>query len=122
MTDIASIKEFFTDEEWDAIYEAMSEFQDHGDEESDLTDSVQLKISKLFLNWIMRTFSPASDLETKQIVWSCFKFGKQLVYKDNAQVHDSVFLSGCFARRYDEDVKIPTFWIFCPKHDIKLLK
>jgi hypothetical protein len=50
MTDIASIKEFFTDEEWDAIYEAMSEFQDHGDEESDLTDSVQLKISKLFLN------------------------------------------------------------------------
>jgi hypothetical protein len=57
----------------------------------------------------MRTFSPASDLETKQIVWSCFKFGKQLVYKDNAQVHDSVFLSGCFARRYDEDVKIPTF-------------
>ena len=57
----------------------------------------------------MRTFSPASDLETKQIVWSCFKFGKQLAYKDNAQVHDSVFLSGCFARRYDEDVKIPTF-------------
>ena len=50
MTDTTSIKEFFTDEEWDAIYEAMSEYQDHGDEETDLTDSVQSKISKLFLN------------------------------------------------------------------------
>jgi hypothetical protein len=50
MTDTTSIKEFFTNEEWDAIYEAMSEFQDHGDYESDLTDSVQSKISKLFLN------------------------------------------------------------------------
>jgi hypothetical protein len=50
MTDTTSIKEFFTNEEWDAIYEAMSEFQDHGDCESDLTDSVQSKISKLFLN------------------------------------------------------------------------
>jgi hypothetical protein len=28
----------------------MSEFQDHGDEESDLCDSVQLKIQQLFLN------------------------------------------------------------------------
>lgn len=50
MTDIQSIKEFFTNEEWDAIYDAMSEFQDHGDEESDMTDSIQSKISKLFLN------------------------------------------------------------------------
>jgi hypothetical protein len=50
MTDTTSIKEFFTNEEWDAIYEAMSEFQDHGDEESDLCDSVQLKIQQLFLN------------------------------------------------------------------------
>jgi hypothetical protein len=50
MTDTTSIKEFFTNEEWDAIYDAMSEFQDHGDYESDLTDSVQSKISKLFLN------------------------------------------------------------------------
>ena len=50
MTDTISIKEFFTNEEWDAIYEAMSEFQDHGDEESELTDSVQLKIQQLFLN------------------------------------------------------------------------
>lgn len=50
MTDIQGIKEFFTNEEWDAIYEAMSEYQDHGDEESDMTDSVQSKITKLFLN------------------------------------------------------------------------
>ena len=50
MTDTASIQEFFTNQEWDAIYEAMSEYQDHGDEETDLCDSVQSKISKLFLN------------------------------------------------------------------------
>ena len=50
MTDTTSIKEFFTNEEWDAIYDAMSEFQDHGDYESDMTDSVKSKISKLFLN------------------------------------------------------------------------
>lgn len=50
MTDTTSIKEFFTNEEWDAIYDAMSEFQDQGDYESELTDSVQSKISKLFLN------------------------------------------------------------------------
>ena len=109
MTDTTSIQEFFTNEEWDAIYEAMSEYQDHGDEETDLCDSVQSKISKLFLNWIMRTFSPASDLETKQIVWSCFKDNQQLMYKDAPQVHDSVFLSGAFADRYVDDVKIPTF-------------
>ena len=115
MTDIASIKEFFTDEEWDAIYEAMSEFQDHGDEESDLTDSVQLKISKLFLNWIMRSYSPASDIETKQIVWSCFKFNQQLMHNETPQVHDSVFLSGCFADRYSDEVKTTTFWTFCPE-------
>ena len=57
----------------------------------------------------MRTFSPASDLETKQIVWSCFNSGEQLMYKDSPHVHDSVFLSGAFADRYVDDVKIPTF-------------
>ena len=57
----------------------------------------------------MRTFSPATDLETKQIVWSCFKNNQQLMYKDSPQVHDSAFLSGAFADRYADDVKTPTF-------------
>lgn len=50
MPDTTSIKEFFTNEEWDAIYEAMSDYQDHGDYESEMTDSIQLKIQQLFLN------------------------------------------------------------------------
>ncbi len=36
-------------------------------------------------------------------------FGKQLAHKDKPQVHDSVFLSGCYSRRYDDEVKTPTF-------------
>jgi len=69
MTDTTSIKEFFTNEEWDAIY----------------------------------------DIETKQIVWSCFKFNQQLMHNETPQVHDSVFLSGCFADRYSDEVKTTTF-------------
>jgi hypothetical protein len=47
-TNTQAIKEFFTEAEWDAIFEAMSEFQDHGDDEAELTDSVQAKIQELF--------------------------------------------------------------------------
>lgn len=57
----------------------------------------------------MQSYSPASDIETKQIVWSCFKFNQQLMHNEMPQVHDSVFLSGCFAERYAEEVKKPTF-------------
>ncbi len=48
MTDTTTIKEFFTNEEWDAIYLAMGEFEDHGDEEAELADQVKSKISALF--------------------------------------------------------------------------
>ncbi len=48
---IASIREVFTEAEWDAIYEAMADFQDHGEEETDLAHSVQSKISDLFQDW-----------------------------------------------------------------------
>ena len=47
----ASIKEFFTEDEWDAIYNAMADYQDHGEEETDLAHSVQSKISDLFQDW-----------------------------------------------------------------------
>lgn len=46
-------RSLFTEAEWDAIYEAMSEYQDHGDDEADLTDSVQAKIQQLFADWAM---------------------------------------------------------------------
>ena len=38
----------FTEEEWDAIYNAMADYQDHGEEETDLAYSVQSKITALF--------------------------------------------------------------------------
>ena len=40
----------FTDDEWDAIYNAMADYQDHGEEEADLAYSVQSKITALFDN------------------------------------------------------------------------
>lgn len=47
----ASIREVFTEAEWDAIYEAMADYQDHGEKETDLAHSVQSKISDLFKVW-----------------------------------------------------------------------
>tara|TARA_R100000008_G_scaffold31641_1_gene17659 strand:+ start:786 stop:992 length:207 start_codon:yes stop_codon:yes gene_type:complete len=38
------IREFFTDIEWDAIESAMAEYQDHGEEATDLMHSVTDKI------------------------------------------------------------------------------
>ena len=42
--------DLFTEDEWDAIYNAMADYQDHGEEESDLAYSVQSKITALFDN------------------------------------------------------------------------
>jgi hypothetical protein len=40
----------FTDDEWNAIYNAMADYQDHGEEETDLAYSIQSKITELFNN------------------------------------------------------------------------
>ena len=37
-----TIKGMFTEDEWDAIYSAMGDFQDYGDEQTDLARSVSL--------------------------------------------------------------------------------
>lgn len=39
---------FFTEDEWDAIYNAMADYQDHGEEETELAYSIQSKITLLF--------------------------------------------------------------------------
>ena len=51
----------FTEEEWDAIYNAMADYQDHGEQETDLAYSVQSKITALF-NWIGVTVSEPSTI------------------------------------------------------------
>ena len=49
-----TIKSFFTNDEWDAIDSAMQDFQDYGESESELTDSVGRKIYELFKGDIRR--------------------------------------------------------------------
>jgi hypothetical protein len=56
-----------------------------------------------------RSFCPATDLQTKTIVWSFLQNGEQLKYNSEPQVHDSVFLSACFRDKYADDVKPVTF-------------
>ena len=42
------LKAIFTEDEWNAIYDAMADYQDHGETETDLSQSVQSKITELF--------------------------------------------------------------------------
>ena len=47
-SDLQVIRDFFTDAEWDAIDSAMADYQDYGDRESDLMNSVADKMQLLF--------------------------------------------------------------------------
>ncbi len=38
----------FTEDEWDAIYNAMADYQDHGEEEAEIAFEIQQKITTLF--------------------------------------------------------------------------
>ena len=38
----------FTEDEWDAIYDAMADYQDQGENECELAHSIQNKITTLF--------------------------------------------------------------------------
>jgi len=42
------VKEFFTDEQWNAIEEAMGDYQDYGDEQAEMASQIEYKIYKLF--------------------------------------------------------------------------
>ena len=43
-----AIRDYFTDDEWDAIDQAMGDFQDYGEEEAELADEIRYKIGMLF--------------------------------------------------------------------------
>lgn len=45
-----TIKEFFTDDQWDAIDRALADFQDYGEEEAEMSDEIRHKISLLYTN------------------------------------------------------------------------
>ena len=41
-------KGLFTDSEWDAISSALNDYQDYGDEEANIADSIDAKISAIY--------------------------------------------------------------------------
>ena len=41
-------KQLFTDAEWDAIDSALNDYQDYGDEEAMIADSIQAKIATIY--------------------------------------------------------------------------
>jgi len=43
-----TIKSFFTDAEWDAIDSALADYQDYGDKEAELMNSIGDKMYQLF--------------------------------------------------------------------------
>lgn len=45
---LSIVRNFFTDDEWSAIESAMGDYQDYGDEEADIANNIQNKLSKLF--------------------------------------------------------------------------
>jgi len=47
-TDLQAIKDFFTDAEWDAIDSALADYQDYGERETELMNSISDKMYKLF--------------------------------------------------------------------------
>lgn len=47
--ELTVIRNFFTEDQWNAIECALGDYQDYGDEESDLSDQVLNKIHELFL-------------------------------------------------------------------------
>ena len=45
-----AIRDYFTETEWDAIFDAICEFQDHGEDEHLISHTIQMKIRELFNN------------------------------------------------------------------------
>ena len=47
-TDLETVRSFFTEEEWDAIDSALADFQDYGERETELMNSIGDKMYDLF--------------------------------------------------------------------------
>ena len=47
-TALQTVKDFFSDREWDAIDSALADYQDYGDEEAKLMNSIGQKMQMLF--------------------------------------------------------------------------
>ena len=45
---LETVRNFFTDDEWDVIEYALAEYQDHGDNEAELVSQIDDKIYRVF--------------------------------------------------------------------------
>ena len=45
---LQTVRDFFTETEWDAIDSALADYQDYGDQETDLMNSIADKMQLLF--------------------------------------------------------------------------
>ena len=63
-------KQLFTDAEWDAISSALNDYQDYGDEEANIADSIQQKISAIYNLTKWESFSSPLLLSLVQILAS----------------------------------------------------
>jgi hypothetical protein len=45
---LSIVRQFFTDDQWDAIDRALNDYQDYGDDEAEVADTIQRKIGQLF--------------------------------------------------------------------------
>ena len=45
---LLTVRNYFTDDEWNAIEEAMGDYQDYGDNAAELASQIEYKIYKLF--------------------------------------------------------------------------
>ena len=46
--ELKMIEGFFTDEQWNAIENALGDYQDYGDEQAEIASQIEAKIYKLF--------------------------------------------------------------------------
>ena len=47
-SNLQTVKDFFTDAEWDAIDSALADYQDYGERETELMNSIGTKMYNLF--------------------------------------------------------------------------
>ena len=45
---LETVRNFFTDDEWDAIEHSLADYQDYGDNEAELASQIDSKMDRLF--------------------------------------------------------------------------
>ena len=79
-----AIRDFFNDSEWLAIERALGDYQDYGEEEARIADSIEAKIYKLFKSDSLKV----TDLQRRQKGEAHLKhFNRPPIYESLAKSH-----------------------------------